>query len=189
MRSNMTAYAPHHLYKNFKFSELSEFSDVHNSPLPLHINYRVREPHVSHTGINVCAHCPLHLPKKVTEKPSVNHIGSSTSHQWTWNISWGIPVQQEERPQEQVWKVRLSFSIAGVGITILQLGGKTYQAEQSGWALEILCISSSIFTEKNSCELASFSWIIWCLFWIPSYWMPRSFFTHCFFFILVVILV
>ena len=24
---------------------------------------------------------PLHLPKKVTEKPSVNHIGSSTSHQ------------------------------------------------------------------------------------------------------------
>ena len=35
----------------------------------------------SHTGINVYAHCPLHLPKKVTEKPSVNHIGSSTSHQ------------------------------------------------------------------------------------------------------------
>ena len=48
-------------------------------PLPpsLHINFRVREPQVSHTGINVCAHCPLHLPKKVTEKPSVNHIGSS----------------------------------------------------------------------------------------------------------------
>ena len=81
MRSNMTANAPHHLYKNLKFSELSEFSEVRNSPLPLHVNYRVREPHVSHTGINVCAHCPLHLPKKVTEKPSVNHIGSSTSHQ------------------------------------------------------------------------------------------------------------
>ena len=46
-----------------------------------HINYHVREPHVSHMGINVYAHCPLHLPKKVTEKPSVNHIGSSTSHQ------------------------------------------------------------------------------------------------------------
>ena len=47
----------------------------------LHVNYRVQEPHVSHTGINVCAHCPLHLPKKVSKKPSVNHIGSSTSHQ------------------------------------------------------------------------------------------------------------
>ena len=82
MRSNMTTNAPHHLYKNLKFSELYKFSDVRNSPLPLHINYRVREPHVSHMGINVCAHCPLHLPKKVTEKPSVNHIGSSTSHQW-----------------------------------------------------------------------------------------------------------
>ena len=79
MRSNMTTNAPHHLYKNLKFSELSEFSDVHN-PL-LHVNYRVREPHVSHTGINVCTHCPLHLPKKVTEKPSGNHIGSLTSHQ------------------------------------------------------------------------------------------------------------
>ena len=32
---------------------------------------------------NVYVHCPHHLPKKVTEKPSVNHIGSSTSHQWT----------------------------------------------------------------------------------------------------------
>ena len=76
----MTANAPHHLYKNLKFSELSKFSDVCNSPLP-HVNYPVREPHVSHTGINVYAYCPLHLPKKVTEKPSVNHIGSSTSHQ------------------------------------------------------------------------------------------------------------
>ena len=27
------------------------------------------------------AHCPFYLPKKVTEKPSVNHIGSSMSHQ------------------------------------------------------------------------------------------------------------
>ena len=82
MRSNMIANAPHHLYKNLKFSKLSEFSDVCNSHPPPHVNYRVREPHVSHTGINMCAHCPLHLPKKVTEKPSVNHIGSSTSHQW-----------------------------------------------------------------------------------------------------------
>ena len=75
----MTANAPHHLYKNLKFLELSGFSDVRNPPP--HVNYCVQEPHVSHTGINVCAHCPLHLPKKVTEKPSVNHIGSSTSHQ------------------------------------------------------------------------------------------------------------
>ena len=36
---------------------------------------------MSHTGINVYAHCPLHLPKIVSKKPSVNHIGSSTSHQ------------------------------------------------------------------------------------------------------------
>ena len=27
------------------------------------------------------AHCPLHLPKKVTKKPSVNHKASSMSHQ------------------------------------------------------------------------------------------------------------
>ena len=38
---------------------------------------------MSHTGINVYAHCLLHLAKNVTEKPSVNHIGSSTSHQLT----------------------------------------------------------------------------------------------------------
>ena len=37
--------------------------------------------HVSHTWL-ACMHtAPLHLPKKVTEKPSVNHIGSSMSHQ------------------------------------------------------------------------------------------------------------
>ena len=83
----MTAYAPHHLHKKFKFSKLSEFSNVRNFPLPLHINYRVREPHVSHMGINVYVHCPLHLPKKVTEKLSVNHIGSSTSHQWTLTLA------------------------------------------------------------------------------------------------------
>ena len=77
MRFNMTTNAPLHLYKNLKFSELSEFSDVRNSPLP----YTLITVYGSHTGINVCAHCPLHLPKKVTEKPSVNHIGSSTSHQ------------------------------------------------------------------------------------------------------------
>ena len=81
MRYNMTTNAPRHLYWKLKFSKLSEFSDVRNSPPTLHVNYRAREPHVSHTGINVCVHCPLHLPKKVTEKPSVNHIGSSTSHQ------------------------------------------------------------------------------------------------------------
>ena len=81
MRSNMVTNAPHHLYKNLKFSKLSEFYEVRNPPPILHVNYRVREPHVSHTGINVCAYCPLHLPKIVSKKPSVNHIGSSTSHQ------------------------------------------------------------------------------------------------------------
>ena len=30
----MTTNASHHLYKNLKFSELSEFSDVRNSPPP-----------------------------------------------------------------------------------------------------------------------------------------------------------
>ena len=68
-------------HQKLKFSELSKFSDVCNFPPPTHINYRVREPHMSHMGINVCAHCPLHLPKKVSKKQSVNHIGSSTSHQ------------------------------------------------------------------------------------------------------------
>ena len=67
--------------KNWSFPNFPSFPMLAIPPL-LHVNYRVREPHVSHTGINVCAHCPLHLPKKVTEKPSVNHIGSSTSHQW-----------------------------------------------------------------------------------------------------------
>ena len=42
----------------------------------------------SHTGINVCGHCSLHLPKEVTEKPSVNHIGSSTRHQLVFHL-WG----------------------------------------------------------------------------------------------------
>ena len=32
---------------------------------------------MSHTGINMYAHCPLQLPKQVTEKPSNNHIASS----------------------------------------------------------------------------------------------------------------
>ena len=45
MRSNMTANAPHHLYKNLKFSKLSEFSDVHNSPL----RYTLITVYVSHT--------------------------------------------------------------------------------------------------------------------------------------------
>ena len=63
------------------FRTFGVFRCLFPPPHTLHINYRVREPHVSHTGINVYAHCPLHLPKKVTEKPSVNHIGSSTSHQ------------------------------------------------------------------------------------------------------------
>ena len=83
----MVENAPCQLYANFKISKFSEFSDV-SSPPPhpsLHVNYRVREPHVSHTGINVCAHCPLHLPKKVTEKPSVNHIGSSDEPPMKWN--------------------------------------------------------------------------------------------------------
>ena len=66
----------------FKFPNFPSFPMFVSPPSPsLHVNYRVQEPHVSHTGINVYAHCPLHLPKIVTEKPSVNHIGSSTSHQ------------------------------------------------------------------------------------------------------------
>ena len=79
IRSNISTNALHHLYKNLKFSKLYKFYEVRNPPTILHVNYRVREPHVSHTGINVYAHCPLHLPKIVSKKPSVNHIGSSTS--------------------------------------------------------------------------------------------------------------
>ena len=66
-----------------KFSNFQIFQVFQCSfhPPSLHVNYRVREPHVSHTGINVYAHCPFHLPKIVTEKLSVNHIGSSMRHQ------------------------------------------------------------------------------------------------------------
>ena len=38
-------------------------------------------PHVSCTWLTCMHTAPLRLPKKVTEKPYVNHIGSSTSHQ------------------------------------------------------------------------------------------------------------
>ena len=77
----MADNAPCHLYVNLKICKFSEFSNVVSPPPSLHINYCVREPHMSHTGINVCVHCPLHLPKKVTEKLSVDHISSSMSHQ------------------------------------------------------------------------------------------------------------
>ena len=50
-------------------------------PPSLHVNYHVWEPPMSHMGINMCVHCPLHLPKKVSKKRSINHIGSSMSHQ------------------------------------------------------------------------------------------------------------
>ena len=65
MRSNMAGNASCQLYANFKISKFSEFSDV-CSPHPalINVNYRVQEPHVSHMGINVYAHCPFHLPKK-----------------------------------------------------------------------------------------------------------------------------
>ena len=67
--------------KIWSFLNFPSFPMFAIPPSPSHVNYHVREPHVSHTGINVCAHCPLHLPKKMSKKPSVNHIGSSTSHQ------------------------------------------------------------------------------------------------------------
>ena len=73
MRSNMADSAPCHLYANLKNSKFSEFSNVYSpppSPTSLYVNYHVREPHMSHTGINVYVHYPLHLPKKVTKKPS-----------------------------------------------------------------------------------------------------------------------
>ena len=89
MRSNMATNAPHHLYKNLKFFELSEFYEVLNPPTILHVNYCLREPHMSHTGINMYAYCPPHLPKIVSKKPSVNLIGSSTSHQLKqWSLNW-----------------------------------------------------------------------------------------------------
>ena len=49
-----------------------------NPPSTLHISCTwLTCVYVTH----VYAHCPLHLPKKVTKKLSINHIGSSTSHQ------------------------------------------------------------------------------------------------------------
>ena len=38
-------------------------------------------PHVSCMWLTCMRTAPLHLPKKVSKKPSINHIGSSTSHQ------------------------------------------------------------------------------------------------------------
>ena len=69
--------------KIWSFPNFLSFTKFGIPPPPtiLHVNYRVQEPHVSHTEINVYAHCPLHLPNIVSKKPSVNHIGSSTSHQ------------------------------------------------------------------------------------------------------------
>ena len=46
--------------------------------------YHVRDLHVC-TWFTCMRTAPVHLPKKVTKKPSVNHIGSSTSHQWKEN--------------------------------------------------------------------------------------------------------
>ena len=37
-------------------------------PTILHVNYHAREPQESNMGINVYAHCPLHLPKVVSNK-------------------------------------------------------------------------------------------------------------------------
>ena len=60
-------------------------------PLCLHVNYHVQEPYVSHMGINVYVHCPLYLPKKVSKKPSVNHIGSSMSQQQALKNFQNVP--------------------------------------------------------------------------------------------------
>ena len=73
----MATNAPNHLYKNLKFSKLSEFSEVLNAPP----HNPAWEPHVSHMEINMHVHCPLQLPKKVSKKLSINYIGSSMSHQ------------------------------------------------------------------------------------------------------------
>ena len=139
MRSNMTANSPHHLYKILKFSELSEFSDVRNSPLP-HVNYRVREPHMSHMGINVYAYCPLHLPKKVTEKPSVNHIGSSTSHQW---------LSQTCSKEKSTFQRHAGF-LEKVGHKIIKRFGVALLACQHRFALFFAC--ACLYPSFHSCK-------------------------------------
>ena len=82
-RSSMAANAPCHLYCNLKIFEISKFSDVRFSPPPPCMLLCTLITMYGSCMWLTCMHtAPLHLPKKVTEKPSVNHIGSSTSHQW-----------------------------------------------------------------------------------------------------------
>ena len=63
----------------------------------------------SHTGINVYAHCPLRLPKKVSRKLFVNHIGSSTSHQKSRKSCCGRP-QEAYCPQYNLSKHNESWT-------------------------------------------------------------------------------
>ena len=77
------------IWRFLKFPSFPMFGSVPPSlHVTVHINYRV---YVT----NMYAHSPHHLPKKVTKKPSVNHIGSSTSHQQESPPAW---TQQEYRP-------------------------------------------------------------------------------------------
>ena len=87
MRSNMAENAPCHLMQIFWVFWCSFLPPP---PPPVCTLITV---YGSHTGINVCAHCPLHLPKKVTEKPSVNHIGSFDEPpicvlSWPYFLGW-----------------------------------------------------------------------------------------------------
>ena len=67
MRSNMTANAPHHLYKNLKFSELSEFFDVRNSPPNTLITV-----YVSHTWATRELTCVRTVPSTFQKKWAKN---------------------------------------------------------------------------------------------------------------------
>ena len=68
MKSNVAANAPCYLCSNFKFFELYEFSNVQNAPSMVITVYGSCTWLMCMYVTDMCVHCPLHLPKKVTKK-------------------------------------------------------------------------------------------------------------------------
>ena len=76
MSDSHTWMSPPHVSNSHMWMSPPHMSDSHTWMSPPHVSNShmwMFPPHVS----NVYAHCSLHLPKKVTRQPSVNHTGSS----------------------------------------------------------------------------------------------------------------
>ena len=78
----MADNAPCHFYANLKIYKFFKFSDVRFPPPPPCTLITVYGSHTWATRELTCMRTvPSTFQKIVAEKPSVNHIGSSTSHQ------------------------------------------------------------------------------------------------------------